>query len=1033
MQQTIGLDLRERLQRVLGDQYRLGRELGRGGMGVVYDATDTALERRVAIKAVHPELSHHDAIVRRFLAEARMIAKLRHPSIVTVHAAGGGDGLLYYVMDQVPGESLRERLRRQPQLPVDEVRRLTAQLASALDTAGRAGLVHRDVKPENILLDAASGRALLADFGIARAMEQTPTSDVPTTGEGLAVGTPTYMSPEQAAGEGVDARSDLYALGVVAYEMLAGQPPFAGGTRVVVSKHLSERPTPIVKLRPDCPPALADAVHRALEKNPDARWQTGDAFRAALESRAPSVRRRRGRLVAAAAAAAALALGAVGLGRLRPEGPPAGVNPRHSLLVLPFVNLRGDSASAWLRDGSVSMLSLTLAQWNDLHVVVPERVHDLLEAERVGDDGAIGLAEARRIARRAGVWTVVLGSFERSADSLRLVARVVDVASGAEVDRATADGVASADARALFDELAAQVLDLTGAPTDVRVGVTAATTRSVEAYRGFLKGSDHLNHWNLVDAERAFREALAHDSTFGLAYYKLALTRGWLVGAQDSISMDAITRAELNGTPLPWRERMMIRAYRLFLENRMFEARALYQQLIAKDAADVDAWYGLGDAWFHDTMPPPARFTPSLRAFKRALALDPGYALAFEHVSAILALASRPRPNLVLLANDSIAGQGESGAKYDEPAVQAAVARARTESIRLAQDWVTLQPTTPRAHEALLAALLAGRDFPGAERELARFRTAAPRYPELLVDEARIGVAQGNVRTATVRLASAMDSLDGNDLEQLRGANDAVERMAVAANLFAYRGHVARAARVIDQTSRLRLGRAASGDVQLQAEHDLMQWHRLGELYSAVGVPAAGMRRVWESAAEAARSSPKEKRAKVLAAGGSAAVGLLTAPRPDVAPLKELTAMSGEQPVKEVRALLALQRADEGAARQALAEPEPAMSMEKPGYLVFRRPLAAQAWYLLGDYDRALSLLESFEPDQFSTTQFDMRWGLVGRVRLLRGAVLEKLGREQDAKRQYQLALEQWEDADPDLRTLVEEAQKGLARLEGRS
>jgi len=193
------------------------------------------------------------------------------------------------------------------------------------------------------------------------------------------------------------------------------------------------------------------------------------------------------------------------------------------------------------------------------------------------------------------------------------------------------------------------------------------------------------------------------------------------------------------------------------------------------------------------------------------------------------------------------------------------------------------------------------------------------------------------------------------------------------------------------------------------------------------------MRRVWESAAETARSSPKEKRGKVLAAGGSAAVGLLTAPRPDAAPLKELTAMSGEQPVKEVRALLALQQADEAGARKALAEPEPTMSMDKPGYMVYRRPLAAQAWYLLGDYDRALSLLESFEPDQFSTTQFDMRWGMVGRVRLLRGAVLEKLGRGEDAKHQYQLALEQWEDADPDLQTLVEEAQKGLARLEGRS
>jgi TolB-like protein/tRNA A-37 threonylcarbamoyl transferase component Bud32 len=1035
MQQMVGLDLRERLQRVLGSQYRLERELGRGGMGVVYEATDTALERRVAIKAVHPELSHHDAIVRRFLSEARMIAKLRHASIVTVHAAGGAEGLLYYVMDQVPGESLRDRLRRQPQLPIEDARRITAQLASALDTAARAGLVHRDVKPENILLDAATDRALLADFGIARAMEQTPTSDVPTTGEGVAVGTPTYMSPEQAAGEGVDARSDLYALGVVAYEMIAGQPPFTGGTRVVVSKHLSERPAPITKLRPDCPPALADAVMRALEKHPEARWQTGDAFRAALESRSLSRKRKRWTMLAGGAAAV-LVLGVLAMGRLRSDGPPEGVNPRHSILVLPFMNLRGDSTSAWLRTGAVNMLSLTLAQWNDLQVVVPERVHDLLEAERVPEDEPIGLQQARRVARRAGVWTVVVGSFEQSNDSLHLVARVVDVATGAEVDRATVDGRASVDVRPLFDALAAQLLDLTGAPKDVRVGVTAATTRSVDAYRAYLQASDDLNHWNLVDAERKFRGALAHDSTFGLAYYKLALTRGWMVGAQDSISMDAITRAELNATPLPWRERMMIRAYRLFLEDRRFESRALYEQLIAKDSHDVDAWYGLGDAWFHDTLPLPARFTPSLRAFKQALALDPGYALAFEHVNAILSQASRPRPNIVLLANDSIASQAVPPKKADEPSVQAAVARAQGEAIRLAQDWATLQPSTPRAHEALLEALLTARDFPGAERELARFRTAAPRYPELLVDEARIRVAQGDFRLAAARLAASLDSLTDEDLQQLRGANDAVQRVAAAANIFAYRGNVARAARVIDQTTELLVGASGRDAPAPEIERDLWQWHRLGELYSSVGVPSAAMRRVWESAAETARSLPKEQRAKALSAGGAAAVGLVTTPRPDASAIKELSAMSGHEPVKEVRALMALQRADSAAARQALAEPEPTHVMpmkDKIGYSVHRRPLAAQAYYLLGDYDRALSVLESYEPEQFSTTMFDMRWGMVGRVRLLRGAVLEKLGRGEDAKQQYRLALEQWEDADPDLRSLVQEAQKGLARLEGRS
>ncbi|HEX2250946.1 MAG TPA: serine/threonine-protein kinase, partial [Gemmatimonadales bacterium] len=164
------LDLFTSLQAALGPQYRLERELGRGGMGVVFLATDTTLDRRVAIKVVHPELATHESITRRFLAEARTIARLRHPNIVAVHAAGSVDGLLYYVMDEIAGESLRDRLTQEGRLGIEETARIVSDLASALDAAGRAGVVHRDVKPENVLLDQVTGRALLADFGIARAV-----------------------------------------------------------------------------------------------------------------------------------------------------------------------------------------------------------------------------------------------------------------------------------------------------------------------------------------------------------------------------------------------------------------------------------------------------------------------------------------------------------------------------------------------------------------------------------------------------------------------------------------------------------------------------------------------------------------------------------------------------------------------------------------------------------------------------------------------------------------------------------------------
>ena len=494
------------LQAALGPQYRLDRELGRGGMGVVYRATDTALDRPVAIKVVHPELASHASIARRFLAEARTIARLRHPNIVTVHAAGTADGLLYYVMDEIEGESLRQRLSRDGRIDFEEAGRITADLAAALDTAARAGVVHRDVKPENVLIESTTGRAMLADFGIARAVAGDAAG--PSTGQGVAVGTPTYMSPEQAAGEEVDGRSDIYALGIVAYEMLAGHPPFTGASRVVVSKHIAERPAPIEKARPGTPPRLAGALMRALEKHPSERWQTGEEFRQALmgEREIPAARRRRGRWIAAAGVAAAILATTIGLAG-RTQRPPEGVNPRHSMLILPFANLRDDRSVDWLREGSVSMLALNLSQWNDLTVVDHERLHDLLaqhrmkvgRRDRAGPRPAAG-PRGRRLDGRPR-------RLHAGGDSLHLVARMYDVASGARVDVARVDDRAGADARPLFDALAVKLLDLSGAPQQVGIGLARATTGSLEAYRAYLNGVELLNRWDLTAAERDFRRA----------------------------------------------------------------------------------------------------------------------------------------------------------------------------------------------------------------------------------------------------------------------------------------------------------------------------------------------------------------------------------------------------------------------------------------------------------------------------------------------------------------------------------------------
>ena len=272
--------LRDRVADALRHQYQIEDEIGRGGMAVVYRARDLRLERLVAIKVLPPELAHDPALGTRFTREAQTSAQLAHAHIVPIYDVGERDGIAYFVMALVGGGNVAQLLEHQPRRPVDEVRRLLCETADALAYAHLRGVIHRDVKPDNILLDAESGRAMVTDFGIARAIE----GGTRLTLTGAALGTPTYMSPEQAVGErDLDGRSDLYSLGVLGYQMLTGRPPFAAGNSMaLLLKHVSERPRPIAELRPEAPKALCEAIERALKKAPEDRWPTAAAFRDAL-------------------------------------------------------------------------------------------------------------------------------------------------------------------------------------------------------------------------------------------------------------------------------------------------------------------------------------------------------------------------------------------------------------------------------------------------------------------------------------------------------------------------------------------------------------------------------------------------------------------------------------------------------------------------------------------------------------------------------------------------------------------------------
>ncbi|HEX5387668.1 MAG TPA: protein kinase, partial [Gemmatimonadales bacterium] len=396
MPETLG-----RLQSALADRYRLDREVGAGGMATVYLAEDIRHDRRVALKVLRPELA---AVIgaERFLAEIKLTANLQHPHILPLFDSGEADGYLFYVMPFIEGESLRDRLRREHQLPIDVAVRITTEVASALDYAHRHGIVHRDIKPENILLH--DGTALVADFGIALAASKAGGTRMTETG--MSLGTPHYMSPEQAMGEReITARSDVYALGAVLYEMLTGEPPFTGATaQAVVARVVTEHPRPMAPQRHTIPPHVEAAVLTALEKLPADRFSSAAEFADALKNKSyaattplaaaappPPARSRRrppATLVAVLGAALLVATGAALWGWLRPA--PKAPATQFSLALRPNQALQppaglGGARLALSRDGSELVYSGPAEAGNRLWL---RRLDQLDATPILGTEGA---------------------------------------------------------------------------------------------------------------------------------------------------------------------------------------------------------------------------------------------------------------------------------------------------------------------------------------------------------------------------------------------------------------------------------------------------------------------------------------------------------------------------------------------------------------------------------------------------------------------------------------------------------------------
>ena len=624
------------LRHALGDAYQVEHELGGGGMARVFVATEAALERRVVIKVLPPELGE-TVSADRFHREIRVAAGLQHPHIVPVLSAGKAGPLLYYTMPFVEGETLRTRLAREGELPVSDTCRILAEVSRALSHAHHHGIVHRDIKPENILL--SQGQAQVADFGIAKALT-VAAGDESLTTAGLVLGTPAYMAPEQTTGgAAADPRSDIYALGVVGYEMLTGAPPFADRTpQALMAAHAVRHPEQLSDRRAAVPVRLAALVMRMLEKRPADRPQSADEVLRELDTAAvptaPTTlttegrgKTRRGRwLVGFAALGLALLAGAAWLRSRRPE---ATLDP-NVVAVVPFRVTGADSSLRYLREGMLDLLAAKLSGTNELRTVDPRT---LLRAwQGAGGSAAKDLDAngARLLARRVGAGRLLEGEVIGTARRMVLNARLSDARSNSEV-RAGVEG-SSDSLTALVDRLAAHLLALGAGEEQHRLA--SLTTTSLPALRAYLDGRAEHRRGHFASARAHFDRAIELDSGFALAGIGRSMAALWLNESQDG-----------PGSQLAWRHRdRLTNRDRVLLDfligprhpyfSRLQDHLASAGSLVELAPDDPEAWSLLGDYTYHYA--PLVGVTDalerSIRAYTRALALDSTYEPSLEHL-----------------------------------------------------------------------------------------------------------------------------------------------------------------------------------------------------------------------------------------------------------------------------------------------------------------------------------------------------------------------------------------------------------------
>ncbi len=755
-------DFLQRLQRTLGDGFVVERELARGGMSRVYLAKDKSLGRDVVVKALSPELAA-EVNIERFSREIRMAGRLQHPHIVPLLSAGDADGTPFFVMPFVEGRSLREKLIKGGELPIHETIRILRDVANALEYAHQNGIVHRDVKPENILL--SSGNALVTDFGVAKAISSATEGDGRSnlTSVGVALGTPTYMAPEQASADPTtDHRADIYAWGAVAYEMLTGAPPFAGrGTQAIIAAHMSEAVPPIH--RTAVPARLSGVVMRALAKRPADRPQSANELVMELDgmmatgitsSRETSAPRSTAPAVRFGLAIGALMLAGAALFFFRPRDENrvgGGTDAVRRIAVLPFENASGTKDDEYFADGMSDELGAALGRVRGVRVASHSSAFSF--------KGKV--VDVREVGRKLNVDAILEGRVRRAGSRLRVTAELTDVRNGLSLwsdsyERESKDVFAVQDdiAHSIANALEVRFLPRSGSSRTAETQGTA----DPEAYDLFLRARyfwHKRGSGNLRKAVDLFAGAAARDPKFARAYAGLASSRVLLTEYADDAPKNtddlALAAAEQALALDPTvSEAFMARGLVDVHRWKWQEAREAYQKAIQLDATSATArqWYGelfytLGEV---DSSIVESRIAKALDPLAPVPATALAYALyGGRHYAESVAEAQRARelaPDLGLipriLAVDYV--------------LLGDTARAMSEAKRV----VSLEPGQSRALSIL--AYVAGRVGHRTEALAALATLKAEGAPPMALGLAYLGL--GNLEAARAALKTVGETRD---------------------------------------------------------------------------------------------------------------------------------------------------------------------------------------------------------------------------------------------------------------------------------